>query len=112
MKNEIFRLQLNFFFVWLYSPCGPWPLFQFLNLYTVGKAPWTGEQPIARPLPAHRINAQTSMPRVGFERTIAAFERVKTVHALDRTATVTVLQLSTCFKRHMVFRSKRAFRLC
>jgi hypothetical protein len=31
---------------------------------------------------------QTSMPRVGFEPTIPAFERAKTVHALDHTATV------------------------
>jgi hypothetical protein len=23
-------------YLWLYSPRGPWPLFQFLNLYTVG----------------------------------------------------------------------------
>jgi hypothetical protein len=28
------------------------------------------------------------MPRVGFEPTIPAFERAKTVHALDRTVTV------------------------
>jgi hypothetical protein len=28
------------------------------------------------------------MPRVGFEPTIPAFERVKTVHALDRAVTV------------------------
>jgi hypothetical protein len=28
------------------------------------------------------------MPRVGFEPTIPAFERAKTVHALDSTATV------------------------
>jgi hypothetical protein len=28
------------------------------------------------------------MPSVGFELTIPAFERVKTVHALDRAATV------------------------
>jgi hypothetical protein len=28
------------------------------------------------------------MPRVGFEPTIPAFERAKTVHALDRAATV------------------------
>jgi hypothetical protein len=28
------------------------------------------------------------MPRVGFELTIPQFERVKTVHALDRAATV------------------------
>jgi hypothetical protein len=32
---------------------------------------------------------QTSMPSVGFEPTIPAFERGKTVHALDRAATVT-----------------------
>jgi hypothetical protein len=25
--------------LWLYSPCGPWPLFQFLNVYTVGRTP-------------------------------------------------------------------------
>jgi hypothetical protein len=31
---------------------------------------------------------KTSMPRVGFEPTIPAFERAKTVHALDRAATV------------------------
>jgi hypothetical protein len=28
------------------------------------------------------------MPRVGFEPTIPAFEQAKTVHALDRAATV------------------------
>jgi hypothetical protein len=28
------------------------------------------------------------MPQVGFERTIPVFERAKTVHALDRAATV------------------------
>jgi hypothetical protein len=28
------------------------------------------------------------MPRVGFEPTIPVFERVKTVHSLDRAATV------------------------
>jgi hypothetical protein len=40
----------------------------------------------------HRINTythQTSMPCVGFELTILASERAKTVHALDRSATVT-----------------------
>jgi hypothetical protein len=36
---------------------GPWPLFQFLNLHTVGRTPWTGDQHIARSLPTHRINA-------------------------------------------------------
>jgi hypothetical protein len=32
----------------------PWPLFQFLNLYTVCRTPWTGDQPVARSLPTHR----------------------------------------------------------
>jgi hypothetical protein len=31
---------------------------------------------------------QTSMPQMGFEPTIPAFERAKTVHVLDRAATV------------------------
>jgi hypothetical protein len=40
----------------------------------------------------HRINAythRTSMPSVEFEPTIKVSERAKTVHALDRSATVT-----------------------
>jgi hypothetical protein len=41
-------------YLWLCNLCGPWPLFQFLNLYTVGRTPWTVDQPIARPLPTHR----------------------------------------------------------
>jgi hypothetical protein len=28
--------------------------FQFFNLYTVGRTPWTGDQHVARPLPTHR----------------------------------------------------------
>jgi hypothetical protein len=31
--------------------------FQFLNLYTVGRTPWTGDQPVARRLPTRRISA-------------------------------------------------------
>jgi hypothetical protein len=34
-------------------------------------------------------HTQTSMPQVGFQPTIPAFERAKTVHALDRATTVT-----------------------
>jgi hypothetical protein len=78
---------------WLYSPCGCWPLFQFLNLFTDNRTPWTGDQPVARPLPTHRTQTQnkrtqTSMPRVGFEPMTPVFERAKMVHALDRAATV------------------------
>jgi hypothetical protein len=37
---------------------GSYPKFGFLILYTVGRTPWTGDQSVARPLPAHRT-AQT-----------------------------------------------------
>jgi hypothetical protein len=66
---------------------GPRPLFQFLDLYTVGRTPRTGDQPVARSLPIHR-SAQTFMPQVGFEPTIPLFERAKTVYVLDRAANV------------------------
>jgi hypothetical protein len=69
-------------------------LFRFLILSTVGRTPWTGAQPIARPLPIHRTTqtqkkrTQISIPRVGFELTIPVLEQAKAVHALDRAATV------------------------
>jgi hypothetical protein len=68
--------------------------FSFLILYTVGRTSWTGDQPVVRPLPTHRITQthnkrkQTSIPLVGSEPTTPVFERAKTVHALDRAATV------------------------
>jgi hypothetical protein len=42
-------------YIWLYISCGPWPFFQFLNLYTVVRTPWMEDHPVARPLPTHRI---------------------------------------------------------
>jgi hypothetical protein len=75
-------------FVW------PWSLFSFITLYTVGRNPWTADQPIAGSQPIHRItqtqnkHTQTSMPRVVFEPTFPAFEQAKTVHALDRAVAV------------------------
>jgi hypothetical protein len=68
--------------------------FSFLILYTVGAIPWTGDQPIARPLPTRRTTqtqnkrTQTSMPRVGFQHTIPVLEREKTVHVLHSAATM------------------------
>jgi hypothetical protein len=65
-----YKLNTN---LWLCSPCGPWPLFQFLNLYTVGRIPWTEDQPVGRSLPTYRTTqtqnkrTQTSMPQVGFK---------------------------------------------
>jgi hypothetical protein len=67
--------------------------FPFLNSYTVGRPPWTGDQPVKRPLPTCRTT-QTKNKRTdihaskGFEPTIRAFERAKTVHTLDSAATV------------------------
>jgi hypothetical protein len=49
---------LHIIHLWLHSPfLGPWPLFSFLIFYTIGMTPWTGDQPVARPLPTHRTNA-------------------------------------------------------
>jgi hypothetical protein len=65
---------------------------QFINPKTLGRTPWTGDQLVARPLPTTQTqnkHRQTSVPWVGFEPTIPMFERVKTVHALDRSANVT-----------------------
>jgi hypothetical protein len=80
--------------LWLYSPLDPGGVFSYLILYTIRRTLWTGDQPVARPLPTHRITqihnkrTQTSMPRLGFETTISVFERAKMVHALDCAATV------------------------
>jgi hypothetical protein len=67
-------------------------IFQFLNLYIVGRTPWTGDQPVSRPLSTHRTTqtqnkrTQTSMPLVGFEPTISVFEWAKTVSCLRAAA--------------------------
>jgi hypothetical protein len=81
--------------LWLYShSLGLGRFFSFLILYTVGWTPWTGDQPVARPLPTHRTaethNKRThpSMPIVGFEPMTTVFQRPKAVHASDLAATV------------------------
>jgi hypothetical protein len=48
--------QLFSFPLWLYSPLDLGRFFSFLILYTVGRSPWTGHQPVARPLPTHNTN--------------------------------------------------------
>jgi hypothetical protein len=50
------RLSIS---LWLYSALlGPGRFFSFFIFYTVCMTPWKGDQPVARPLPAHRT-AQT-----------------------------------------------------
>jgi hypothetical protein len=66
---------------------------QFFYHFTDGRTPWTGHQLVARPLPKHRItqtqNKHIHIPNIHALCGIRASERVKTVHALDRSATVT-----------------------
>jgi hypothetical protein len=50
----IFTLLSVYLSVALQSFLGLSPLFQFLDLYKVSKTPWTGYEPVARPLPTHR----------------------------------------------------------
>jgi hypothetical protein len=73
--------------LWLYSTLDLGRFFSFLILHTIGRTPWMGDQPVARPLLAHRTTqtqnkrTQASMRLLGFEPTIPASERVKTLHA-------------------------------
>jgi hypothetical protein len=68
----------------------PWPLSRFLILYTVVRTPWISLLPgLLQHTCQHkyRINAQSSIPRVGFEPTTRMFEGAKTVYALDCAVT-------------------------
>jgi hypothetical protein len=74
---------------------GPWPLFQFLDLFAKsvgllgrGINPSQGRYLHTGQHKHKNKRTQTSMPQVGSEPTIPVFERAKTVHALDRAATV------------------------
>jgi hypothetical protein len=82
--------------VFFFRPLAPlWSIgliSRFLVHFTDGTTPWTGDQLVSRRLLKHRTTQtqnQTTMPCVGFETTISASKRAKTVHALDRSATVT-----------------------
>jgi hypothetical protein len=52
---------------------GSWPLLKFRNLfYTVGRTPWTSDQPVARPLlkqHKHTIKAHTDIHALSGIRT-------------------------------------------
>jgi hypothetical protein len=84
LKEDIVYLSLA-----VQALCWTSAVFSFLIFYTVGRTPWTGDQPVARPLPAQigqhkqNIRTQPSVPQMGFEPTIPVFERAKTIHALQ-----------------------------
>jgi hypothetical protein len=75
----------------LYFGC----LFSVLILYTVGRSPRTGDQPVSRPLHTHRTTqtqnkrTQASILLVEFEPTILVLEWAKTILVLDRATTMT-----------------------
>jgi hypothetical protein len=79
---------------------GSWQLFRILILYTVGRTPLTGDQPVVRPLPTHRTiqtqnkRKQTTMLWVVLEPRISVFKRAKKVLALDRAAAVIDIRCS------------------
>jgi hypothetical protein len=69
--------------------------FSLLMLFAIGRTPWTGDQPVTKPLltrtqKQHKQNkfAQTFTSIAGFEPTTPAFELAKTFRALDRAITV------------------------
>jgi hypothetical protein len=87
-----------------------WRFFSFLILYTVGRAHWTRDQPVARPLPTHRTTetqhkcTQTSMLEWNSKpRSQRSNKRGNTVHALDLAATV----IGKCTHTWMKFRIPR-----
>jgi hypothetical protein len=95
VRNIRYPCVHSFIHQWLYSPLlGPGLFFSFVIVFTDCRIPWTSDQPVSKPLPTHRTaqtvktHTQTSMPWVGFDPMIPAFERAKTVHALARSATV------------------------
>jgi len=55
-----------------------------------GRAPWTGDRPIARPLPTqdgtYTKRGHIFVPLAGFEPTIPGFERWKITRGLDGAA--------------------------
>jgi hypothetical protein len=66
-----YECYFSFIFIhrWLFSSLlGPGLFFSFLILYTIGRTPWTGDQPVAMQLPTYRTTqtedkrTQTSMP--------------------------------------------------
>jgi hypothetical protein len=74
---------------------GPWPLLQFRNLfYTDSLDERSARRKAARATQTHnKCTHKHPCLRVGFEPKIPAFERAKTVHALNRAATVTGILL-------------------
>jgi hypothetical protein len=104
--------------LWLYSPLlGFGRFFSILILYRVGRTPWTGEQPVARPLPAHRTT-QTQNKCTQYRHPCLEWDsnprsqRAKTIHALDRGATVIGSTNLTRLEKSLSRNSDTFFLIC
>jgi hypothetical protein len=86
VRKYIIRIPANsFFFTDCTAALDPGLcFFSFMIIFTDGRIPWTSYQLVARPQLKH-----IHTPYEGFEPTVPASERAKTVHALDSSATVT-----------------------
>jgi hypothetical protein len=80
--------------LWLYNNLDLSRFFSSLAFYTDGRTPWTGDQPVARPIPANNntntINAQNTDIHVlsGIRTHDPSVRAGEEVYALDRTATM------------------------
>jgi hypothetical protein len=96
--------QCSLFFFFCRDRLGPVPCChsELCILQTVGRTPWTGDQPIVRPLRIqHNTNtdgSRTFISRVGFEPTNPGFDRAKAFLVLDQAATlIAVLTIVVTF---------------
>jgi hypothetical protein len=72
--------QVKATYLWLYNPCGPWPVFQLRSVRLKASA-FTQKN-------TNRIYAHTDIHALnGIKLTIPVFEQAKMVHDLDRATT-------------------------
>jgi hypothetical protein len=72
--------------LWLDSPLfGLGRFLNFLIFYTVGRTPWTGDQPVAWPIPTHRT-IQTQNKRTHTHTDIHALSEIRTHHLSVRAS--------------------------
>jgi hypothetical protein len=89
---------LLIFFSLTLQPSWALAAIQSPDLFTIGRTPWTCDQPVARPLPKHRT-AQTQNKHIYYILNIHAqggigtrnhgLRAIETVHASDRSPTAT-----------------------
>jgi hypothetical protein len=71
---------------------GPWPLFQFPNIYTVARAPGMGDQAVAKPLPTHSTT-ETQNKRTQYRHPFLEWD-------LTNNPCVWVCEYSSCLRSH------------